>query len=78
MNFIESLSEQERQFFKCLQQVDVESIWGLAISNIVNKPDMPSFRRLITDLKSQAQDSESIMLDILGQQCFENLMTLNS
>jgi len=78
MNFIESLSEQERQFFKCLQQVDVESIWGLAISNVVKNPNVDSFRRLVTNLKSQAQDSEGIMLDILGQQCFENLMTLNS
>jgi hypothetical protein len=76
MNFIESLTEQEKQFFKCLQQVDVESIWGLAISNVVNSPDVPSFRRLVNDLKSQAQDSEGVMLDILGQQCLDNLIAL--
>ena len=77
MNFIESLNEQEKQFFKCLQNVDVQSLWGLAISNVVNNPDVPSFRRLVNDLKSQAQDSEGVMLDILGKQCFENLLTLN-
>jgi hypothetical protein len=76
MNFIESLTEQERQFFKCLQNVDAESLWGLAISNLVKNPDVESFRGLVVDLKSQAQDSESVMLDILGQQCFDNLLTL--
>jgi hypothetical protein len=76
MNFIESLTEQERAFFKCLQDVDTESLWGLAISNVVKNPDVDSFRVLVTDLKSQAQDSESTMLDILGKQCLENLLTL--
>lgn len=78
MEFIETLTQQEKEFFKCLQNVDTESLWGLAISNVVNNPDVPSFRRLVNDLKSQARDSEGVMLDILGQQCFENLLTLNS
>jgi hypothetical protein len=78
MNFMESLTEQEKTFFKCLQNVDAESLWGLAISNVVKNPDVDRFRGLVTDLKSQAQDSEGVMLDILGQQCFENLLTLNS
>lgn len=76
MNFIESLTEKEKQFFKCLQDVDAESLWGLAISNVVKNPDVDSFRGLVIDLKSQARDSEGVMLDILGQQCFENLLTL--
>lgn len=78
MNSIESLTEQEKQFFKCLQQVDVESLWGVAISNVVKNPDVDSFRGLVVSLKSQAQDSEGVMLDILGKQCFENLLTLNN
>lgn len=76
MNFIESLTEQERRFFKCLQQVDPESLWGVAISNVVKNPDVDSFRGLVVDLKSQAFDSERVMLDILGQQCLNNLLTL--
>jgi hypothetical protein len=76
MNFIESLTEQEKEFFKCLQQVDVESIWGLAISNVVKNPDIDRFRGLVIDLKSQARDSEGVMLDILGEKCFDNLLTL--
>lgn len=76
MNFIESLTQQEKEFFRCLQNVDTESLWGLAISNIVKNPDVDSFRGLVSDLKSQAQDSEGVMLDILGQQCFENLLIL--
>lgn len=77
MNFIESLTQQEKEFFKCLQNVDAQSLWGVAISNVVKNPDVPSFRRLVVDLKSQARDSEGVMLDILGEQCFENLLTLN-
>lgn len=77
MNFIESLTRQEKEFFKCLQNVDAQSLWGVAISNVVKNPDVPSFRRLVVDLKSQARDSEGVMLDILGEQCFENLLTLN-
>lgn len=77
MNFIESLTEQERQFFKFLQNVDEESLWGVAISNVVKNPDVDSFRGLVIDLKSQASDSETVMFDILGQQCLENLLTLN-
>lgn len=76
MNFIESLNEQEKEFFKCLQRVDVQSLWGVAISNVVKAPDVPSFRRLVVDLKSQAADSEGVMLDILGKQCLDNLLTL--
>jgi hypothetical protein len=76
MNFIESLTEQEREFFKCLQDVDAESIWGLSISNVVNNPDAPRFRQLICELKSQSVDNSAVMLSVLGQQCFDNLLTL--
>lgn len=76
MEFINQLSQQEKEFFKCLQNVDVESLWGYAISNVVKHPDVPSFRRLVCDLKSQANDSNDVMLSILGQQCFQNLLTL--
>lgn len=77
MEFIETLTQQEKEFFKCLQNVDAESIWGVAISNVVKNPDVDSFRGLVVSLKSQAQDSEGIMLDILGKQCLENLLNLN-
>lgn len=76
MEFINQLSQQEKEFLKCLQQVDVESLWGLAISNVVSNPDVPRFRRLVTDLKSQANDCSDVMLSILGQQCFNNLLNL--
>lgn len=76
MNFIDQLSQQEKELFKCLQNVDVESLWGLAISNVVQSPDVPRFRRLVCDLKSQANDNEVVMRDILGQQCFNNLISL--
>jgi hypothetical protein len=76
MDFIALISEKEKEFFKCLQQVNAESIWGVAISNVVMNPDVPRFRRLVCDLKSQANDCEDVMLSILGQQCFNNLLNL--
>ena len=76
MNFLERLSEKEKEFFKSLQTVDVESLWGLAISNVVTNPDPMRFRRLICELKSQAENCSEVMLSILGQQCFNNLLNL--
>jgi len=70
------ISEKEKQFFECLKKVDVNSVWGVAISNVVNDPDVSRFRRLVCDLKSQAHDSKEIMTNILGQECFDNLVNL--
>jgi len=76
MNFLQQLTEKERAFFKCLEDVDSESLWGLAISNVVKNPDVPKFRGLISSLKSQAKDCEVVMVDVLGQQCYYNLLNL--
>lgn len=76
MDFLNQLSLSEKEFFQCLQNVDVESVWGLAISNVVKNPDVPIFRRLVCDLKSQANDCENVMQSILGQQCYNNLLSL--
>lgn len=70
------LTQQEKAFLECLKQVDAESLWGLAISNVVKNPEPTRLRRLVVDLKSQARDCEPVMLSILGQQCFDNLLTL--
>ena len=76
MEFIDQLSLKETEFFKCLENVDPESLWGLAISNVVKKPDVSKFRSLVCDLKSQANDCAEVMQDVLGKQCFDNLLSL--
>jgi hypothetical protein len=76
MNFIDQLSQKEKEFFACLQNVDVESLWGLAISNVVKNPDVDRFRGLVMSLKSQANDCAPVMASILGQQCYNNLLNL--
>jgi hypothetical protein len=76
MEFFKLLTDKEREFFNCLQNVEEQSLWGYAISNVVKSPDVERYRGLIKSLKSQAQDCEPIMVNILGQECFDNLLNL--
>jgi hypothetical protein len=76
MEFLNTINDQEKKFFQCLQQVRDNSLWGIAIVNVVKNPDVPRFRRLVCDLKSQAHDNSEVMVAILGQQCFDNLISL--
>lgn len=76
MEFLNTINDQEKKFFQCLEQVKETSLWGLAISNVVKNPDVPRFRRLVCDLKSQAHDNGEVMVAILGQQCYDNLISL--
>jgi len=71
-----TLNPNEQKFLSCLEAVDHDSIWGIAIQNVMKEPTVPRIRRLIADLKSQAHDSNDIMLDILGKPCYEQLLTL--
>lgn len=60
------LSIQEKLFLMQLKNVKVQSLWGLAISNVVKNPVVSEVGRLFTDLKSQDDDNDEMMLDILG------------
>lgn len=71
-----TLTEKEKQFLGLLETVDKESLWGLAINNVVNDPKPTTVRRLICELKSQARDCEAVMLSIIGEpgmKCLQNL-----
>jgi hypothetical protein len=67
---IQFLNPDEQQFLICLEAVNHESLWGQAIMNVIK------IRTLIGDLKSQAGDNESVMLDILGAPCYQQLIAL--
>jgi hypothetical protein len=62
----ELLSVEEKQCFLLMKKMIGDSIWLLAIKNVVEKPDTYRFRKLICQLKSQAQDNPEIMKSILG------------
>jgi hypothetical protein len=71
-----ALNPQEKNFLVCLEAVSDQSVWGLAISNVMKAPTAVKIRQLIGDLKSQEADQPDIMLSILGQSCYDQLQTL--
>jgi hypothetical protein len=75
-NGYQQLNEKERAFLGLLTDVDSNSIWGVAISNVVKNPDVSKVRRLICDLKSQAHDCGEVMQSILGEPCYFHLQNL--
>jgi hypothetical protein len=70
------LNPQEQQFLACLEAVNEESLWGTAIMNVMKAPTVVKIRQLISDLKSQAADGNEIMLNILGEPCYAQLLNL--
>lgn len=70
------LTDNEKIFLNLMSEVSSESIWGLAISNVVSNPKPDNVRRLITQLKSQASDNNEVMLSIIGEPGMRQLQTL--
>jgi hypothetical protein len=73
---IENLNPQEQQFLACLEAVNSDNVWSIAIQNVMKAPTVVKIRQLIGDLKSQAKDNREVMFDILGENCFEELLNL--
>lgn len=71
-----TLTPLEQEFFKCLHNVDPDSIWGLSIHLVLKEPTEEKFRGLIVGLKSQCKDSPRIMQGILTPECYETLQQL--
>jgi hypothetical protein len=72
----ENLNPQEQQFLACLEAVSGESIWAIAIQEVMKSPTGVKIRQLIGDLKAQAEDSPEVMLSILGNPCYLQLKKL--
>ena len=74
-DFLNELSAPEQKAFEQLKELQIDSVWGLAIKNVCEKPGVMRFRRLICELKSQAHDCEEVMKSILGH-AYEAVMLL--
>ena len=70
------LTDNEKRFLNILEDVSPESIWGLAISNVVKNPEPGNVRRLIVSLKQQANDCGEIMQSIIGEPGMRQLQNL--
>jgi hypothetical protein len=76
METILILSEKEKSFYQELKKVPCDSIWGLAIKNVLANPTPERFEHLIKELKSQTADCAETMMNILGESCFFKLINL--
>ena len=69
------MSNAEKSAFEMLKQVDHDSLWNIAISNVCKDPSVMKFRRLVCDLKSQGNDNPDVMKKILGP-AYESVIAL--
>ncbi|MFL5810063.1 MAG: hypothetical protein ACJ749_11120 [Flavisolibacter sp.] len=70
------LSAEEKKCFLLMQQMKGNSLWFVAIKNVVEKPDSYRFRKLICQLKSQASDNPEVMKNILGENVMQAVVNL--
>jgi hypothetical protein len=70
------LSIEEKKCYISLERIVGESIWIIAIKNVVEKPDVYRFRKLVCELKSQAADNPEVMKSILGNNVFQQVVNL--
>lgn len=71
-----TLTKPELDFIPCLHAVDPQSIWGAAVHNVLNDLTPFKFRLLVSELKSQNEDQPDLMLKILGDPCYSQLIKL--
>ena len=71
-----TLTKPELDFIPCLRAVDPQSIWGAAVHNVLNDLTPFKFRLLVSELKSQNEDQPDLMLKILGDPCYSQLIKL--
>lgn len=69
------LSSVELIAFDALKGVSNESLWGIAIKEVMNRPSVSKFRQLISDLISQDEDDPGTMKNILGD-AYESVVSL--
>ena len=70
------LNPTEQLFYELIHDLETDSLWRDAINQFLSRPSLPGFRRLVSDLKSQANDNADVMKDILGVEAFEVLKSL--
>jgi hypothetical protein len=76
MKHLPGLNPKEQKMFELLEQADKNTLWGVAIDNVLKNPSVSKVRRLICDLKSQATDEILVMRSIIGEEGLNQLMAL--
>ena len=61
------LNEKEKELVKELKKVRGDSMWAIAIRDVLQEGINWKIRRLIADLKSQRADNIDLMRRIIGQ-----------
>ncbi len=70
------LSNKERELIKLLRSVQGDSMWAVAIRNVLGEGLAWKVRRLIAELKSQRTDDPQTMRLIIGQDAAEKLQRI--
>lgn len=70
------LNTKEKKFLTLLEGVDKESLWGIAVTNVIANPSVFKVRKLICELKSQAHDCEPVMKSVLGEPGLKQLLAM--
>jgi hypothetical protein len=76
MKHLPGLNPKEQKMLELLEQADKNTLWGVAIDNVLKNPSVLKVRRLICDLKSQATDEILVMRSIIGEEGLKQLMAL--
>jgi hypothetical protein len=76
MKHLPGLNPKEQKMLELLEQADKNTLWGVAIDNVLKNPSVSKVRRLICDLKSQATDEILVMRSIIGEEGLNQLMAL--
>lgn len=65
------------KIIELLKMVDPEaSLWGLAVAKAIAVPEPDRVVNLIIELRSQARDNEPMMKEILGAECYAEIMSI--
>ena len=75
VTFYDQLSIQELEAIEALENIDKNSIWGIAVEQVIASHSVTRFRAMIADLKSQNADNALVMECILGD-AYDKVMAL--
>lgn len=73
--FYSQLTLQELEAIEALEGIDKDSIWGIAVEQVIASHSVPRFRAMIADLKSQNADNALVMECIPGD-AYDKVMAL--
>jgi hypothetical protein len=70
-----TFSDAEQQAMASLEQVNLDTLWGAAIEEIIRTKDPIKFRVLVAQLQCQNRDNPTVMKKILGG-AYDSIMAL--